>query len=82
MFGNGVRAPVVGGWLGMGRREMLTKEAGQEWQTSKDSHILAARSLLPVGVKISRKIPPLLRSCCLTVLEPVTLVSGCYWHIL
>lgn len=54
----------------------MTKEARQERQASKDSHSLATRSLLPMAVKISRNIPPLLRSCCLTVLEPVTLVSG------
>ena len=31
---------------------------------------------MPRGMKISRKIPPFLRSCRLTVLEPLTLVSG------
>jgi len=33
-------------------------------------------SLLGRGMKISRKIPPFLRNCQLTVLEPLTLVSG------
>lgn len=61
---------------------MLKKEARQGWQTSEDSHILTACSLLPTGVKISRKILPLLRNCCLTVLEPVTLVSGVLAHSL
>ena len=33
-------------------------------------------SLLGKGMKISRKIPPFLRNCQLTVLEPLTLVSS------
>lgn len=48
----------------------------EEGQTGTSNPRLYSLSLsYPQGVKISRKMPPLLRTCCLTVLEPLTWVS-------